>query len=56
MVIQFTLLDLLYFLIGALGISAGILLLSILWNIKKMTDVVQPLVETNQVSINSSHL
>ena len=54
MVIQFTLQDLLYFLGGVLVISAGILLLSILWNIKKMVDVVRPLLETNQENINNA--
>jgi hypothetical protein len=34
MVIQFTVQDLMFFLVSALGIAAGILLLSILWKIK----------------------
>ena len=36
MVIQFTLQELMYFLVAVLGIAAGIILLSILWHIKKM--------------------
>lgn len=51
MVIQFTMLELMYFFAGVLGITAGIFLLSILWNIKKMVAVVRPLVETNQETI-----
>jgi hypothetical protein len=51
MVIQFTMLELMYFFAGVLGITAGIFLLSILWNIKKMVAAVRPLVETNQETI-----
>ncbi len=54
MVIQFTILELMYFLAGVLGMAAGILLLSILWNIKKMVAVVRPLVESNQETINKT--
>jgi hypothetical protein len=48
MLIQFTLQDLMIFLVCALGIAAGILLLPILWNIKRMVGVIKPLVESNQ--------
>jgi len=48
MVIQVTLQDLMLFLVSALGIVAGILLLPILWNIKKVVGILKPLVETNQ--------
>ncbi len=48
MIIQLSLLDLMLFLMYALGIAAVILLLPILWNIKKVVGIVRPLVETNQ--------
>lgn len=48
MVIQFVLQDLMIFLVCALGIAAGIILISILWKIKKVVDVLRPLAETNQ--------
>jgi phage-related protein len=54
MVIQFTLQDLMLFLICALGIAAGLLLLPILWNIKKVVGILRPLVETNQEYINKT--
>jgi hypothetical protein len=54
MVIQFTMLELMYFLVGVLGVTTGILLISILWNIKKMVAVVRPLVETNQEAISKT--
>ena len=54
MVIQFTLQDLMFLLLGALGIAAGILLLSILWKIKKMLGILQPLVEGNQEFIKKT--
>ena len=54
MLIQFTLHDLMFFLVGALGITAGILLLPILWNIKKMVGILRPLVETNQEFISKT--
>ncbi|MHB1650850.1 MAG: hypothetical protein ACYCVD_00040 [Desulfitobacteriaceae bacterium] len=52
MVIQFTLQELMLFLVWALGIAAGILLLPILWNIKKVVSILRSLVETNQDFIN----
>ena len=54
MVIQFTLQELMYFLVCALGIAAGILLLPILWNIKKVVGILRPLVETNQESLSKT--
>jgi len=54
MVIQFTLQDLIFFLVCALGIAAGILLLPILWNIKKVVGALRSLVETNQEFIQKT--
>ncbi len=54
MVIQFTLQNLMLFLVCAVGIAAGILLLPILWNIKKVVDILRILVETNQEFINKT--
>lgn len=54
MVIQFTLQDLMIFLVCALGIAAGVLLLPILWNIKKVVGSLRTLVETNQENINKT--
>lgn len=54
MLIQFTLLDLMIFLVCALGIAAGILLISILWNIKKAVGVLGPMVENNQEFIEKT--
>jgi len=54
MVIQFTLQDLMLFWVCALGIVAGILLLPILWNIKKVVGILRALVETNQEFINKT--
>lgn len=54
MVFQFTLQDLLIFLVCAFGIAAGFLLLSILWDIKKVIGILRPLVESNQELINKT--
>lgn len=54
MLIQFTLLDLMIFLVCALGIAAGILLISILWNIKKAVGVLGPTVENNRELIEKT--
>lgn len=54
MVIQFTLQNLIVFLVCGLGIAAGILLLPILWNIKKVVGILRSLLETNQELINKS--
>ena len=48
MLIQVTMQDLILFLACALGIAAGFLLISILWNIKKVVGILRPLIETNQ--------
>jgi hypothetical protein len=54
MVIQFTLQELMVFLVCALTIVAGCLLIPILWNIKKVVGIVRPMVETNQAAIKKS--
>jgi len=54
MVIQFTVQELMFILVCALGIAAGILLLPILWNIKKVVGILRPLVETNQEFIEKT--
>lgn len=54
MVIQFTLQSLIVFLFCLIGIAAGILLLPILWDIKKMVSISRSLLETNQMIINKS--
>lgn len=54
MVIQVTLQDLMLFLVCALGIAAGILLLPILWNIKRVVGILRPLVERNQEFIKKT--
>ena len=54
MVIQFALQDLIFFSVCTLGIAAGILLLPILWNIKKVVGILRPLVETNQEFIKKT--
>lgn len=54
MVIQFTLQDLMIFLVCALAIAAGILLIPILWNIKKVVGIIRPLVESNQAAYKIS--
>jgi len=51
MVIQFTLQELMIFLVCLMGILAGIVLLPILWNIKKVVAVISPLVEGNKDTI-----
>jgi len=54
LIFQFTLQDLMLFMICVLAITAGILLLPILWNIKKMVGSLRILVETNQEYINKT--
>ena len=54
MLFQFTLLDLMLFLICVLGIAAGSLLLPILWNTKKLVGRLHTLVETNQEYMNKT--
>ena len=52
MVIQFSVQDLMAVLVGALGIAAGILLLPILWNVRRVVGILRLLVETNQEFAN----
>ena len=54
MLIQFTLQDLMLFIFGALLIAAVILLLPILWNIKKLSVTLRSLTEANQEYINNT--
>jgi methyl-accepting chemotaxis protein len=54
MVIQFTLQDLMIFLVCAFVIAAVALSLPILWNMTKMVGILRSLVETNQESINKT--
>lgn len=54
MVIQFTLQDMMIFLVCAVGILAGALLLPVLWNVKKLLGALRPLLENNRESINKS--
>ncbi len=54
MIIQFTLQELLIFLAYVIGISAGILLLIVLWNIKKFLNSLRSLIETNQQAVNDT--
>jgi hypothetical protein len=54
MLIQFTLQDLMIFLVCAVGILAGAIMLPILWNIKKVVGIVRPLIENNQDSLRKS--
>ena len=54
MVFEFTFLELMLFLVCTLAIAAGILLLPILWNIKKAEGSLRTLVETNQEFINKT--
>jgi ABC-type transporter Mla subunit MlaD len=51
MLIQFTLQDLMIFLVCAIGIIAGVLSLPILWDLKKVTGACRSLLETNQEAI-----
>jgi len=54
MVIQFTVQDLMYFLVCALVIAVTVLSIPILWNIKKIVGILLPLLETNQEFINKT--
>ncbi|MCM1567696.1 MAG: hypothetical protein FNP40_02730 [Dehalobacter sp. 4CP] len=54
MIIQFSLQNLIIFLVCGIGIAAGILLLPILRDIKKAVGVLRSLLETNQEFINQS--
>ena len=54
MLIQFSLQDLLIFLLCALGITAGILLVSTLFKVKKAASALRSLLEVNTDSINKT--
>jgi hypothetical protein len=54
MILQFSLQDLMVFLVCALAIASGALLIPILWNIKKVVGMVRPIVEANQAGIKKS--
>ena len=54
MVIQFTLQELMIFLVCALGIAIGVLAVPILWHVKNTVVTLRSLVETNQESINQT--
>lgn len=54
MLIQFTLQELMIFLLCAVGILAGVFMLPILWNIRKVVGIFRPLVENNQESFKKS--
>lgn len=54
MVIQFTLQDLMIFLVCAFVIAAGALSIPILWKINKMVGMLRPLIEKNQESIHQT--
>ncbi len=54
MVIQFTIQEFMYFLVGVLGVAAGILLLSILWHLQKAIRVVRTLIDTSQEDIGKT--
>ena len=54
MLIQFTLQDLMIFLVCALAIVAGILLVPILWKINKIVGIFRPLVDANKEAIKKS--
>lgn len=54
MIIQFTLQELMLFLLFALGTATGIILLLILLKTKKMVSGLQSLLETNKESINKT--
>ena len=54
MLIQITLHDLLILLLCGLGIVAVSILISILWNVKKIVGTIRPLAEKNQAAIDST--
>lgn len=54
MVFQFTLQELMLFLVCTVAIAAGTLLLPILWKIKKVVGSLRTLVETNQEYMNKT--
>ena len=48
MIIELTLQNIMVFMVCALAIIGGVLLLLILWDIRKVTNILRPLVERNQ--------
>jgi len=54
MIIQITLQELMSLLVSAFGVVAGILLLPILWDLKKVVGILRPMLETNQESIKKT--
>jgi biotin synthase-related radical SAM superfamily protein len=54
MVIQFTLQDLVLFLAGGLGVAIGILLISVLWNVKKSASALRLILETNSEPVKKA--
>ncbi|MGB4438450.1 MAG: hypothetical protein WBJ13_04325 [Sedimentibacter sp.] len=54
MVIQVTLQELMLLIISVFAIAAGMLLLHILWDIKKVVGILRPIIETNQESIKKT--
>ena len=54
MLIQFTLQDLMLFLVCAIIIAAGIISLPILWDMKKVTGTCRSLLESNQEAIKTT--
>src|ERR1035437_2039752 len=54
MLIQLTLQDLVIYIVYALGIVAGVLLIIVLWNIKKIVSIFRSLLEINQDTIKKT--
>lgn len=54
MLIQFTLVELMLFLVCILGIAAGIVLIPILWDLKKVTGTCRSLLESNQEYVKTT--
>lgn len=54
MIIQITLQDLMIIVVCAFVVAASLLLLPILWDLKKVTGILRPMLETNQESIKKT--
>ena len=54
MIIEFTVQELMIFVVCTLTIAAGLLLLPILWNIKKIVHILRTMIETHQGPINKA--
>lgn len=54
MIIQITLQELMIIVVCIFVVAASMLLLPILWNLKKMTGILRPMLETNQESIKKT--